>query len=133
MTFHVISTMTTTVMTVINYNYFLLHVCNGKTGSANIPCVRSWIQDSLELHAVEPFLHCPHVNAVQPVPTSGLYSNQECLQCGALGENWVCLTCYEVRGSSTFNSPHHFLPGQFPILRYLYPSPLLIGLSKVAK
>lgn len=56
-------------------------------------------QDSLELHAVEPFLHCPHVNAVQPVPTSGLYSNQECLQCGALGENWVCLTCYEVHCS----------------------------------
>lgn len=62
-------------------------------------------QDSLELHAVEPFLYCPHVDAVQPVPASGLGSNQECLQCGALGENWVCLTCYEVH-CSRYHSAH---------------------------
>lgn len=56
-------------------------------------------QDSLELHAVAPFLHCPHVDLIQPVPAIGLDTTQECVLCGAVGENWVCLCCYEVHCS----------------------------------
>jgi len=54
------------------------------------------LQDSVQLFAVDPLSFCPHLTMVQPVPRSGLNSHAECRQCGAIGENWVCLTCYEV-------------------------------------
>jgi len=54
------------------------------------------LQDSLELFAVEPLPFCPHLTEVQPLPMSGLCSHAPCQQCGAVGENWVCLTCFEV-------------------------------------
>lgn len=34
--------------------------------------------------------------AVRPVPEAGLDVTQPCQDCGALQENWVCLSCYQV-------------------------------------
>lgn len=55
--------------------------------------------DSLELFAVEPLPFCPHLTEIQPLPVSGLCSHAPCQQCGAVGENWVCLTCFETHCS----------------------------------
>ena len=45
---------------------------------------------------MEPLPFCPHLSEIQPLPGSGLSSRAPCQQCGAEGENWICLTCYEV-------------------------------------
>jgi histone deacetylase 6 len=53
-------------------------------------------QDALELYAVEPLPYCPHLEQVEHLPEDGLNTEAECVECGMVGENWVCLTCYEV-------------------------------------
>lgn len=47
-------------------------------------------------YAVTPLPWCPHLVAVCPIPEAGLDVTQPCQDCGALQENWVCLSCYEV-------------------------------------
>ena len=53
-------------------------------------------QDNVEMYAVVPLSWCPHLDAVQPVPPQGLDVEQPCEECSHVGENWVCLSCYEV-------------------------------------
>ncbi|XP_059818792.1 histone deacetylase 6-like, partial [Hypanus sabinus] len=48
------------------------------------------------VYAVTPLTSCPQLKAVRPVPDSGLDVWQPCQECGAKGENWVCLSCYQV-------------------------------------
>ncbi|XP_062890991.1 histone deacetylase 6 isoform X3 [Mobula hypostoma] len=48
------------------------------------------------VYAVTPLTSCPQLKAVQPVPDSGLDVWQPCQECRAEGENWVCLSCYQV-------------------------------------
>ncbi|XP_051865000.1 histone deacetylase 6 isoform X3 [Pristis pectinata] len=48
------------------------------------------------VYAVTPLTSCPQLRAVMPVPDSGLDVWQPCDECGAEGENWVCLSCYKV-------------------------------------
>ncbi|XP_025069468.1 histone deacetylase 6 isoform X3 [Alligator sinensis] len=48
------------------------------------------------LYAVTPLSWCPHLSSVAPVPPAGLDILAPCQKCGCQGENWVCLTCYQV-------------------------------------
>ena len=49
------------------------------------------------MFAVVPLPWCPHLNdGVHPLPPAGLDVHQPCTDCGHVGENWVCLTCYQV-------------------------------------
>nr|KAF6435552.1 histone deacetylase 6 [Rousettus aegyptiacus] len=52
--------------------------------------------DQVMFYAVTPLPWCPHLVAVCPIPEAGLDVTQPCQDCGALQENWVCLSCYEV-------------------------------------
>ncbi|XP_031422041.1 histone deacetylase 6 [Clupea harengus] len=85
-----------------------------ETGSATIATVD---QDSVELEgacgtsksifiicggeemdsgAVQPLAWCPHLEALKPVPPTGIGFQQPCEECGSEEENWVCLCCYKV-------------------------------------
>jgi len=70
-------------------------VCTRMMAMKFVVCCRC-LQESVELFTVEPLPFCPHLTMVQQLPASGLHSHAPCQQCGAVGENWVCLTCYEV-------------------------------------
>uniref|UniRef100_A0A914XNF6 Uncharacterized protein n=1 Tax=Plectus sambesii TaxID=2011161 RepID=A0A914XNF6_9BILA len=48
------------------------------------------------LHAVVPLTDCPHLSAVTSVPAAGIDVHAACSQCANVGENWICLVCYEV-------------------------------------
>ncbi len=52
------------------------------------------------MHAVVPKYWCPHLEPdlemIQPIPDGKLNHLASCQECGHVGENWVCLTCYEV-------------------------------------
>lgn len=45
---------------------------------------------------VDPLPWCPHLDAVKPLPPSGVDVFQPCSDCGSDAENWICLTCYQV-------------------------------------
>ncbi|XP_062418072.1 histone deacetylase 6 isoform X1 [Pungitius pungitius] len=47
-------------------------------------------------YVVEPLSWCPHLDAVKPLPASGIDVFQSCQDCGSGAENWTCLTCYQV-------------------------------------
>ena len=53
------------------------------------------------MHAVVPLSWCQHLEfselMLNPVPEVGLNHLDPCIECGNVGENWVCLNCYEVR------------------------------------
>lgn len=49
------------------------------------------------LYVVDPLPWCPHLDAVQPLPHAGLDLQQPCGDCGSDAENWICLTCYQVK------------------------------------
>ncbi|XP_067880362.1 histone deacetylase 6 isoform X4 [Heterodontus francisci] len=51
---------------------------------------------SRTLSAITPMKWCPHLDLLQPLPKSALDVNQPCQECGSEGENWVCLTCFQV-------------------------------------
>lgn len=51
---------------------------------------------------VDPLPWCPHLDAVKPLPHSGIDVFQPCGDCGSDAENWICLTCYQV---SWFSRP----------------------------
>jgi len=47
--------------------------------------------------AVCPMKWCPHVDEVQKVGGDGTINTRaECADCGNVGDNWVCLSCYKV-------------------------------------
>ncbi|KAM3618744.1 uncharacterized protein V6R79_024434 [Siganus canaliculatus] len=48
------------------------------------------------LYVVDPLSWCPHLDAVKPLPPSGVDVFQLCHDCGSDSENWICLTCYQV-------------------------------------
>ena len=49
------------------------------------------------MFAVTPRAHCEHSdNGLKLVPEVGLDAKKPCQECGHVGENWVCLSCYEV-------------------------------------
>lgn len=48
------------------------------------------------LYVVDPLPWCPHLDAVRPLPPSGIDIFQPCQDCGSEAENWICLTCYQV-------------------------------------
>lgn len=62
-------------------------------------CGWSKPQTSLELstlYVVDPLPWCPHLDAVKPLPPSGVDVLLPCEDCGSDAENWICLTCYQV-------------------------------------
>uniref|UniRef100_A0A1A7X5M9 Protein deacetylase HDAC6 n=1 Tax=Iconisemion striatum TaxID=60296 RepID=A0A1A7X5M9_9TELE len=48
------------------------------------------------LYCVNPLTWCPHLDAVQPLPPSGVDIFAQCEDCSSDSENWICLTCYQV-------------------------------------
>ncbi|CAN9515291.1 unnamed protein product [Ophioblennius macclurei] len=50
----------------------------------------------LTLYMVDPLSWCPHLDAVKPLPPSGIDVFLPCQDCGSDAENWTCLTCYQV-------------------------------------
>ncbi|XP_056284914.1 histone deacetylase 6 [Pseudoliparis swirei] len=54
------------------------------------------LQPQTPLFVVEPLSWCPHLDAVKPLPPSGIDVFQSCQDCGSSAENWTCLTCYQV-------------------------------------
>ncbi|CAJ1085668.1 histone deacetylase 6 isoform X1 [Xyrichtys novacula] len=53
-------------------------------------------QTDAPLYVVDPLPWCPHLDAVKPLPPSGIDVFQLCQDCGSEAENWICLTCYQV-------------------------------------
>ena len=51
----------------------------------------------LEAFAVVPLTWCPHIETVAELPPEGLSVHTPCGECDHVGENWVCLVCYQVR------------------------------------
>ncbi|XP_034392207.1 histone deacetylase 6 [Cyclopterus lumpus] len=54
------------------------------------------LQPQTPLYVVDPLSWCPHLDAVKPLPPSGIDVFQSCQDCGSSAENWTCLTCYQV-------------------------------------
>ncbi|XP_035759947.1 histone deacetylase 6-like, partial [Neolamprologus brichardi] len=52
--------------------------------------------DGSTLYVVDPLSWCPHLDAVKPLPSSGIDVFRPCQDCGSEAENWICLTCYQV-------------------------------------
>ncbi|XP_040909324.1 histone deacetylase 6 isoform X2 [Toxotes jaculatrix] len=52
--------------------------------------------DESTLYVVNPLSWCPHLDAVKPLPPSGIDVFLPCQDCGSDAENWICLTCYKV-------------------------------------
>ncbi|XP_019485164.1 PREDICTED: histone deacetylase 6 isoform X1 [Hipposideros armiger] len=78
--------------------------------------------DQAMFYAVTPLSWCPHLVAVCPIPEAGLDVTQPCQDCGALQENWVCLSCYEVycsRYISAHMLQHHEGSGHPLVLSYV--------------
>ncbi|XP_066212385.1 histone deacetylase 6 isoform X1 [Saccopteryx leptura] len=73
-------------------------------------------------YAVTPLPWCPHLVAVCPIPEAGLDVTQPCQDCGALQENWLCLSCYEVYCGRYINAhmlQHHEGSGHPLVLSYV--------------
>uniref|UniRef100_A0A7N8WW98 Protein deacetylase HDAC6 n=1 Tax=Mastacembelus armatus TaxID=205130 RepID=A0A7N8WW98_9TELE len=69
-----------------------------KDPTGNMPVCVSKLSLSLQpgLYLVDPLCWCPHLDAVKPVPPSGIDVFMPCQNCGSDVENWICLTCYQV-------------------------------------
>ncbi|XP_046529712.1 histone deacetylase 6 isoform X6 [Equus quagga] len=78
--------------------------------------------DQAMFYAVTPLPWCPHLVAVSPVPDTGLDVTQPCQDCGALQENWVCLSCHQVYCGRYINAhmlQHHEGSGHPLVLSYV--------------
>ncbi|XP_068601477.1 histone deacetylase 6 [Brachionichthys hirsutus] len=53
-------------------------------------------QNNATLYVVDPLPWCPHLDAVKPLPPSGIDVFGFCQDCSSNSENWTCLTCYQV-------------------------------------
>lgn len=49
-----------------------------------------------EMFEVTPLPWCAHLDQMQIVPTNGVNYQEQCVNCDHVGENWLCLTCYQV-------------------------------------
>ncbi|CAB3405934.1 unnamed protein product [Caenorhabditis bovis] len=47
------------------------------------------------LYAVTPASHCPHLDQVRELPSTGIDASMVCEGCGIKAEVWVCLHCYK--------------------------------------
>ncbi|XP_013363619.1 PREDICTED: histone deacetylase 6 isoform X2 [Chinchilla lanigera] len=73
-------------------------------------------------YAVTALPWCPHLVAVHPTPAASLDVTQPCEDCGALQENWLCLSCYQVYCSRYVNAHmvrHHEASGHPLVLSYV--------------
>ncbi|XP_062397348.1 histone deacetylase 6 [Sardina pilchardus] len=52
--------------------------------------------EDMDSGAVQPLTWCPHLEALKPVPPTGINIQQPCDECGSEEENWLCLLCYKV-------------------------------------
>ncbi|XP_058391766.1 histone deacetylase 6 isoform X4 [Diceros bicornis minor] len=80
------------------------------------------VTDQAMFYAVTPLPWCPHLVAVSPIPEAGLDVTQPCQDCGALQENWVCLSCYQVYCGRYINAhmlQHHEGSGHPLVLSYV--------------
>lgn len=59
----------------------------------DLTCLSACLQT---LFVVDPLPWCPHLDAVKPLPPSGIDIFSPCQDCGSDAENWTCLTCYQV-------------------------------------
>uniref|UniRef100_A0A3Q2XFI4 Protein deacetylase HDAC6 n=1 Tax=Hippocampus comes TaxID=109280 RepID=A0A3Q2XFI4_HIPCM len=61
-------------------------------------CVRACVRVCLQapMYVVDPLSWCPHLDAIKPLPPSGIDIFQHCQDCASEAENWICLTCYKV-------------------------------------
>ncbi|XP_044619595.2 histone deacetylase 6 isoform X4 [Equus asinus] len=78
--------------------------------------------DQAMFYAVTPLPWCPHLVAVSPIPDTGLDVTQPCQDCGALQENWVCLSCHQVYCGRYINAhmlQHHEGSGHPLVLSYV--------------
>lgn len=69
--------------------------CSG-TVCLSLTCLSLCPQSTLYL--VDPLFWCPHLDAIKPLPPSGIDVFLPCQDCGSNTENWICLTCYQVTG-----------------------------------
>uniref|UniRef100_A0A8C4MUA6 Protein deacetylase HDAC6 n=1 Tax=Equus asinus asinus TaxID=83772 RepID=A0A8C4MUA6_EQUAS len=93
------------------------------------PIMGSWSPQLTQFHppqamfyAVTPLPWCPHLVAVSPIPDTGLDVTQPCQDCGALQENWVCLSCHQVYCGRYINAhmlQHHEGSGHPLVLSYV--------------
>uniref|UniRef100_A0A4W6EI16 Histone deacetylase 6 n=1 Tax=Lates calcarifer TaxID=8187 RepID=A0A4W6EI16_LATCA len=71
-----------------------------KVESSAAAAVQSQSADSARpqptLYVIDPLPWCPHLDAVKPLPPSGVDVFLPCQDCGSDAENWICLTCYQV-------------------------------------
>ncbi|KAK4306266.1 hypothetical protein Pmani_021889 [Petrolisthes manimaculis] len=65
-------------------------------GGGNTHVLLSELLGAKQLYAVVPATWCPHLEQVQPLPSTGLTTSDACHECQDHSENWVCLTCYKV-------------------------------------
>lgn len=61
----------------------------------------------MEAFAVVPLNWCPHLETVVEVPPEGLSVETPCAECDQVGENWVCLICYQVHSNLIFPHAHN--------------------------
>ncbi|XP_061644669.1 histone deacetylase 6 [Phyllopteryx taeniolatus] len=62
------------------------------------------------MYVVDPLSWCPHLEAVKPLPPSGIDVFLPCHDCGSEVENWICLTCYKV-GCGRYVNEHMLTHG----------------------
>ncbi|XP_030049781.1 protein deacetylase HDAC6 isoform X3 [Microcaecilia unicolor] len=102
-----------------------LEGASGRSGPGNLGTLAHLFKNNPEansgtLYAVTPLPWCPHLESVQPVPSSGLNVLQACGECGS-AENWVCLVCYEVYCGRYVNEhmlAHSLNSGHLIVLSY---------------
>nr|XP_046252337.1 histone deacetylase 6 [Scatophagus argus] len=75
-------------------------------------------QTDATLYVVDPLSWCPHLDAVRPLPSSGIDVFLPCQDCGSDTENWTCLTCYQVFCGRYVNEHmvHHGVVSEHPIV-----------------
>jgi hypothetical protein len=56
-----------------------------------------------EMFAVVPLRDCPHLFAVNEVPSNGIDVTLPCMECASIAENWICLQCYTVHCARNIN------------------------------
>ncbi|KAM8831037.1 histone deacetylase 6 isoform 1-T1 [Synchiropus picturatus] len=68
--------------------------CGWSKGTLEVTCAAEI--DGATMYVVDPLPWCPHLDAVKPLPSSGVDVFQSCQECGSGAENWICLSCYQV-------------------------------------
>uniref|UniRef100_A0A3Q4MIL0 Protein deacetylase HDAC6 n=1 Tax=Neolamprologus brichardi TaxID=32507 RepID=A0A3Q4MIL0_NEOBR len=74
----------------------LTHMLMSLAGGRVSDCPSLCLPLQSTLYVVDPLSWCPHLDAVKPLPSSGIDVFRPCQDCGSEAENWICLTCYQV-------------------------------------